>query len=83
MVDVTSDGAHGGESRTPDTGTVPPLADLTDRPAPSPGPLTKPAPVIRPPRRRARWLVPSIVVAVLAAVAVGIIVWQAAQPGLA
>lgn len=65
------------------TGPTPPLADLTDRPAPTPGPLTKPAPVVRPPRRRARWLVPLIVVVVLAATAGGLIIWQAAQTGLA
>ncbi len=65
------------------TGPTPPLADLTDRPAPTPGPLTKPAPVVRPPRRRARWLVPLIVIAVLAVTAVGLIIWQTAQPGLA
>ena len=72
-----------GDARGPDTGSTPPIADLTSRPVPVPGPLTKPAPVIRPPRQRARWLVPSIVVIVLAAVAVGIIVWQAAQSGIA
>jgi len=65
------------------TGPTPPIADLTDRPAPTPGPLTKPAPVVRPPRRRARWLVPTIVILVLAATAGGIILWQATQSGLA
>ncbi|WP_230102676.1 MULTISPECIES: hypothetical protein [unclassified Microbacterium] len=79
---ATSDQTPGDE-RKPDTGSTPPLADLTSRPVPVPGPLTKPSPVVRPPRRRARWLVPAIVVAVLAAVAVGIVLWQAAQPGLA
>lgn len=76
-------------SRTPDerddaeTDSPPPVADLTDRPSPAPGPLTKPAPVVRQPRQRARWFIPVIVILVLAAAAVGVIAWQAAQSGLA
>lgn len=76
------DRASDDDSAEPTTGSTPPLADLTDRPTPTPGPLTKPATVIRPPRRRARWLVPLIVVVVLAATVGGIILWQASQAGL-
>ncbi|WP_194420721.1 hypothetical protein [Microbacterium abyssi] len=81
--DPTSGRAPGNERDDAETDSPPPLADLTDRPSPAPGPLTKPAPVVRPPRQRARWIVPVTVVLVLAAVAAGIIVWQAAQSGIA
>jgi len=79
---TASDRASSDENADADTGATPPMADLTDRPAPTPGPLTKPAPVVRPPRRRARWLVPLIVVAVLVAAGGGLIIWQAAQAGV-
>lgn len=79
---AASDPASSDENVDANTGATPPIADLTDRPAPAPGPLTKPAPVVRPPRRRARWLVPLISVAVLAAAAGGLIIWQAVQAGL-
>lgn len=80
--DAAPDRAPEDDHAEPTTDSVPPLADLTDRPAPTPGPLTKPAPVVRPPKRRARWLVPVIVIVVLAATAGGIILWQASQAGL-
>lgn len=56
-----------GTERRPRTGPTPPMADLTGRPEPVPGPLTKPSPVIRAPRRRARWLLPTVIVIVVAA----------------
>lgn len=74
---AASDRASSDDNADAETGPTPPMADLTDRPTPTPGPLTKPAPVVRPPKRRARWLVPLIVVVVLAAAAVGIMIWQA------
>lgn len=83
MVDAADDAAPGDATQKPETGSVPPIADLTDRPAPTPGPLTKPAPVVRPPKRAARWLVPVIVVVVLAAVAGAVIAWQVSQSGIA
>jgi len=67
----------------PQSGPIPPLGDLTDRPTPTPGPLTKPAPVVRPPRRRPRWVVPVVIVLILAASATALIIWQTSQTGLA
>jgi len=83
-------GDHGTESdrstdrREPGSAPVhtPPLIDLSGRAAPSPGPLTKPSPVVRAPRQRARWLVPVIVLAALALAGGGAIVWQMTQTGL-
>ncbi|MGO1508702.1 MAG: hypothetical protein ACTHZW_04160 [Microbacteriaceae bacterium] len=80
---ATSDQTSDDESTGTETGPTPPLADLTDRPAPTPGPLTKPGPVVRSPRNRARWLIPLIVIVVLAATAGGMILWQVSQTGLA
>ncbi|MGO2746071.1 hypothetical protein [Microbacterium sp.] len=65
-----------GSDKQPSTGPTPPLANLSGRPEPVPGPLTKPSPVIRPQRRRARWLVPLIVVIVLVAAGAGAVIWQ-------
>lgn len=79
---AAADRASDDESPPPSTRPSPPLADLAGRPEPTPGPLTKPAPVVRPPRRRARWLAPLIAVVVLAAAAGAVIVWQATQAGL-
>lgn len=79
--DAAGDRASDDES-TPGTGPTPPLADLSGRPEPTPGPLTKPAPVVRSPRRRARWLAPLITVVVLAAAVGAVLIWQATQAGL-
>lgn len=49
----------------------PPLLDVSDRPAATPGPLTKPSPIVRPPRR-ARWKI-VITVALIVAAAVAAI----------
>jgi hypothetical protein len=53
-----------------------PLADLSTRPSPVPGPLTKPAPVIRPPKRRRRWVGVVAVLIVLAGLIAGGIAWS-------
>lgn len=83
MIDNAASGrASDDDPVTPETGSTPPIADFTDRPAPAPGPLTKPAPVIRPAKRRPRWIVPVIVVALLAAAVGAVIIWQAALSGL-
>ncbi|KDA06915.1 hypothetical protein DC31_07020 [Microbacterium sp. CH12i] len=55
---------------------TPPIADLTGRETPTPGPLTKPVAIPRAlRRRRPRWVVVVIVLVALAAVAAGIIWW--------
>ncbi|GGD63756.1 hypothetical protein [Microbacterium murale] len=56
--------------------SAPPLADLSTRPSPVPGPLTKPAPVIRPPKKRRRWVVIVAVLVVLAGLIAGGIAWS-------
>lgn len=54
---------------------VPPLADLSGRDAPVPGPLTKPVAIPRPPsRRRPRWTHLVLLLLALAAAA-GFIWW--------
>lgn len=55
---------------------APPLADLSTRPSPVPGPLTKPAPVIRPPKKRRRWVFVVAALIVLAGLIAGGIVWS-------
>lgn len=61
-----------------DNGSVhvtPPIADLTDREAPTPGPLTKPIAIARTTgRRRPRWLI--LVIVLLVLVAAGGIIWS-------
>lgn len=54
----------------PENRAIPPLPDPAARPAPEPGPLTKPAPVIRPPKRKRRWWV--LIIVVLALVTAGV-----------
>ena len=46
----------------------PPLLDVSDRPAATPGPLTKPSPTIRP-QKAPRWKIVVIAVLVIAAAA--------------
>lgn len=46
----------------------PPLLDVSDRPAATPGPLTKPSPTIRP-QKGPRWKILVIAVLVIAAAA--------------
>ena len=53
-----------------------PLADLSTRPSPVPGPLTKPAPVVHPPRKRRRWVLVVAAVIVLAGLIAGGIAWS-------
>lgn len=80
--DDTRGGRPAGQGHPPaepDYALAPPLIDLTGRPTPSPGPLTKPAPVIRPPKKRRRWLIPVIIALVLALAAGAGIAWRAAQ----
>jgi hypothetical protein len=79
---AASDRAPDTDRTGPDTGSTPPLADLTGRPEPAPGPLTKPAPVVRPPKRRARWLVPAVSLLALAAVAGIVIAWVTSWTGM-
>ena len=55
---------------------APPLADLSTRPSPVPGPLTKPAPVIRPQRKRRRWVFVIGALIVLAGLIAGGIAWS-------
>ena len=64
------------EQPSPHDEPAPPLADLSTRPSPVPGPLTKPAPVIRPPRRRTRWVAVVAVLVVLAGLIAGGIAWS-------
>ena len=45
--------AEQGEDPTP-TDADPPLLDVSDRPAATPGPLTKPSPTVRP-KKGQRW----------------------------
>ena len=53
----------------------PPLLDVSDRPAATPGPLTKPSPTIRP-QKGPRWKLLIVAVAVVAvAVAVAAVVF--------
>ena len=88
VTDAPSDPTSGrtdpasGNAKRPNTGSTPPMADLSGRSEPVPGPLTKPAPVIRPPRRRTRWLIPVIIIVVLAAAAGTAVIWQMSQSGL-
>lgn len=83
MVDGDASGGRrpvqGRSPAEPDYALAPPLIDLTGRPAPSPGPLTKPAPVIRAPKKRRRWLIPVIIALVLAVGAGAGIAWRSAQ----
>ncbi|MCE7482637.1 hypothetical protein [Microbacterium profundi] len=64
------------EQPHPHDDPAPPLADLSTRPSPVPGPLTKPAPVIRPPKKRRRWVVLAAVLVVLAGLIAGGIAWS-------
>ncbi len=64
------------EQPHPHDDPAPPLADLSTRPSPVPGPLTKPAPVIRPPKMRRRWVVIVAVLVVLAGLIAGGIAWS-------
>ncbi|WP_460800950.1 hypothetical protein [Microbacterium sp. GXF6406] len=50
--------------------SVPPLTDFSDREGPVPGPLTRPAPVIRPQKKRRRWALAVVIVAIVGAIAV-------------
>lgn len=64
------------DSQGNDVHMVPPLADLSGKEAPVPGPLTKPVPVQRSRRtRRPRWMLLIVAVAVLAIIG-GIIWWS-------
>jgi len=56
--------------------SAPPLADLSTRPSPVPGPLTKPAPVIRAQKKRRRWVIVVAVLVVLAGLIAGGIAWS-------
>lgn len=60
---------------------APPLIDLSTRPSPVPGPLTKPAPVIRPRRRRRRWAVVVAALIVLTGLIAGGIAWSNSLQG--
>ncbi|MCS3843143.1 hypothetical protein [Microbacterium sp. AK031] len=65
------------EQPRPPAEPTPPLADLSTRPSPVPGPLTKPAPVIRAQKRkRRRWLILGAVLIVLAGLIAGGIAWS-------
>lgn len=64
------------EPPKPAAAPQPPLVDLSARTSPTPGPLTKPAPVIRPPKKRRRWVVVGAVLIVLAGLIAGGIVWS-------
>lgn len=55
---------------------APPLIDISTRPSPVPGPLTKPAPVIRPPKKSRRWLIIVAALIVLAGLIAGGIAWS-------
>ncbi|MGL3149173.1 hypothetical protein ACSS7Z_02310 [Microbacterium sp. A82] len=59
-----------GRPSSPDNSS-PPLIDLTSRPEPTPGPLTKPSPTIKP-QKGPRWRILLIAVLVLAAAAAAI-----------
>ncbi|WP_298037489.1 hypothetical protein [uncultured Microbacterium sp.] len=50
--------------------SVPPLTDFSDREGPAPGPLTRPAPVIRPQKKKRRWAVAVLIAAIVGAIAV-------------
>lgn len=54
---------------------APRLIDLSTRPSPVPGPLTKPAPVIRPPKKSRRWLIIVAALIVLAGLIGSGITW--------
>lgn len=60
----------------PHSHDAPPLIDISTRPSPVPGPLTKPAPVIRPPKKSRRWLVVVVALFVLAGLIAGGIAWS-------
>ena len=79
--DAQSDQTPDQKPERPVTGSVPPLLDLSHQTELAPGPLTKPAPVIRPPKTRTRWLIPVIVIVVLAAAAGIAVSWQAGLGG--
>lgn len=72
-----------GSERTPTqqraktgSGSIPSI-NLAGRTELTPGPLTKPSPVVRPKRSPARWLVPVIgIVVLVVVVVVTAIVWQ-------
>ena len=65
------------EQPKPPAEPTPPLADLSTRPSPVPGPLTKPAPVIRAQKRkRRRWVILGAVLIVLAGLIAGGIAWS-------
>lgn len=64
------------EQPKPPADSTPPLIDLSTRTSPIPGPLTKPAPVIRPPRKRRRWVIVIAALIVLAGLITGGIVWS-------
>jgi len=81
MVTGAAPDPNPGADRRPHTGPTPPMADLTGRPEPAPGPLTKPAPVIRSPRRRTGWILPLIIVLLVAGGA-AIVISQLSQSGL-
>lgn len=55
---------------------APPLVDLSTRPSPVPGPLTKPSPVIRTPKTHRRWVIIIAVVVVLTGLTAGGIAWS-------
>lgn len=54
----------------------PKMADLSTRPAPVPGPLTKPMAVVRPPRKGRRALVVAAVVIAIAAIALAFVLFM-------
>lgn len=64
------------EQPHPHTEPTPPLIDISTRPSPVPGPLTKPAPVIRPPKKNRRWLIVAVILFVLAGLVAGGIAWS-------
>lgn len=66
------------EHDTDDTHQEPPLADLSERPTPTPGPLTKPSPTQSDGRRRGplRALIIVLAVVLLLLIISGIIWWS-------
>lgn len=68
MATVQGDNVQGDDPQEEN----PPLLDVSDRPAATPGPLTKPSPTIRPPQRP-RWKILIAAVVILAAAVAAIV----------